>query len=105
MASIKDKLQNEYDLLTSIFQNVEWYASPNQLDTIDEKVAILNYTTENHGADSRVHFTRVTLTVYLANVDEHTEDLRELGYETSAETLIDEKLNTYQTFTKSLIIL
>lgn len=105
MASIKDKLTKYYDELKVLFDEVEWYASPNQLDTIDEGIAILNYTTANHNADAQPYYSQVTLSVYLANNDDHTEDLRELGYDVTTETNIDDKLNTDQILSKTVLIL
>ena len=105
MSLIRDKLTSYKEELETIYDNVSWYASANKLDNIDDSQVILSFTINNNKADGVIHFSRVSLLVYVSNGDEHSEDLRQLGYELDTETELDEQINTYQMYTRDVIIL
>ena len=46
MADFKDKLKPYYDELSPLFTELEWYAGENEMQTIDDKMAVLTYTHE-----------------------------------------------------------
>ena len=98
MADFKDKLKPYYDELSPLFTELEWYAGENEMQTIDDKMAVLTYTHEKGLADAIPHFWRVTLALYINNSMNVTEELAELGYEQVAEVERDDHLNEMTAF-------
>lgn len=105
MADFKDKLKPYYDELLPLFTELEWYAGENEMQTIDDKMAVLTYTHEKRLADARPHFWRVTLALYINNSMNVTEELAELGYEQVAEVMRDDHLNEMTAFNRQVLIL
>lgn len=105
MADFKDKLKPYYDELLPLFTELEWYYGENEMQTIDDKMALLTYTHEKGLADARPHFWRVTLALYINNFMNVSEELAELGYEQVAEVERDDHLNEMTAFNRQVLIL
>lgn len=105
MADFKDKLQPYFDELLPLFTTLEWYAGENEMSSVDDKMAVLTYTTEKSNADAHVHFWRVTLALYINNSMNVSEELNKLGYEQVSEVELDDHLNQMTAYNRQVLII
>ena len=105
MADFKEKLQPYVDELKPLFTNLEWYGGENEMQTIDDNMGVITYTTEKSNADARVHFWRVTIAVYTNNSMDVTEQMAELGYEQIAEVEFDDHKNPMTAYNRQVLVL
>lgn len=105
MADFKDKLTEYYDELKPLFTNLEWYGGENEMQTIDDKMGLITYTTEKSIADAKVHFWRVTIAVYANNSMNISDEMAKLGYEQVAEVEFDEHKNPMTAYNRQVLIL
>lgn len=99
------KLQPYFDEMKLLLPELSWYGAKNDMSGIDDEMAIMAYTTNKGGADGRVHFWRVTLTLYVTNYLNSTLDIEALGYDQISETQLDEKLNDYIAYNRQVLVL
>lgn len=103
---LRDRLEIHMEALRKLYPNAVWYGKKSDIEDIDDPGAILTYTSENHSADAKPHYSVVTLTLYLTNNPQHTYELVHLlGYSNVDEPAIDTKFNLTETLQKRVIIL
>lgn len=105
MADFKNKLQPYFDELAGLFDNLEWYASKNEMSSIDDNAAILTFTFDKANADAHPHYWRTTLVLYTNNALDKGVELAELGYEQVAEAELDDHLNGMTAYNRQVLIL
>lgn len=105
MADFKDKLQPYFDELADLFDNLEWYASKNEMSSIDDNAAVLTFTFDKANADAHPHYWRTTLVLYTNNALDKGVELAELGYEQVAEAELDDHLNGMTAYNRQVLIL
>lgn len=105
MADFKDKLQPYFNELAGLFDNLEWYASKNEMSSIDDNAAILTFTFDKANADAHPHYWRTTLVLYTNNALDKGVELAELGYEQVAEAELDDHLNGMTAYNRQVLIL
>lgn len=105
MADFKDKLQPYFNELAGLFDNLEWYASKNEMSSIDDNAAVLTFTFDKANADAHPHYWRTTLVLYTNNALDKGVELAELGYEQVAEAELDDHLNGMTAYNRQVLIL
>lgn len=105
MADFKEKLQPYFDELAGLFDNLQWYASKNDMSGIDDNAAVLTFTFDKSNADARPHFWRTTLVLYTNNALDKGRELAELGYEQISEAELDDHLNGMTAYNRQVLIL
>lgn len=105
MADFTDKLKPYYEELTGLFDRVDWYASKNEMSSIDDNAAILTFTFDKSNADAHPHYWRTTLVLYTNNALDKGVELAELGYEQIAEAELDDHLNGMTAYNRQVLIL
>lgn len=105
MADFKDKLQPYFNELAGLFDNLEWYASKNEMSSIDDNAAVLTFTFDKANADAHPHYWRTTLVLYTNNALDKGVELAELGYEQIAEAELDDHLNGMTAYNRQVLIL
>src|SRR5699024_10485673 len=104
--SVQDKLANiKADLEKLLDMKLDWYVAPNDLHSLDQQHAIMNYTIDSKFADESFHYATVTLDLVLISNESRTYALMKDKWESQHAVEIDEHLGTASEWTKDVFVL
>lgn len=104
--AITDKLQETKSHLEQLLGlKVDWFAVANDLENLDQKHAILNYTISSLMADNQFHYATITLSLVLISDEERSVALLKDKWQSSQSVEIDEHLGTASEWTKEVFVL